>query len=149
MSKIKYLVGSAVEPQSKGDKIICHITNDSNKWGAGFVLALSAKWSYPEQFYRAKQKHVLGDVDIVQVEEDIYVANMTAQHRTYPDAQGTPPIRYIAVAEALSKVNKVAVEKNATLHMPRIGTGLAGGQWDKIEQILHEVVSVDVTVYDL
>ena len=149
MSKINYVIGDATAPQGEGNKIICHICNDIGAWGAGFVLALSKRWEYPEQFYRARQKYPLGQADILKVEDDLYVANMIAQHMTRPSLDGTPPIRYESVAEALMKVNKIAKEKNATLHMPRIGCGLAGGEWQMIEKILKAVVSVDVTVYDL
>ena len=50
---------------------------------------------------------------------------------------------------ALSKVNVVAERIGATLHMPRIGCGLAGGEWDAVQAVIEEVVTVDVTVYDL
>lgn len=144
---INYIKGDAVEPQGKGIKIISHITNDMNRWGKGFVLALSAKWSYPEHFYRARQKYPLGHVDILQVEEDIYVANMIAQHDTKPDLDGNPPIRYDALREALSKVNKVAIEKDATIHAPKFGAGLSGGDWNIIEKIIEETITVPVTIY--
>lgn len=147
--KINYVVGDATNPQGEGVKIIPHIVNNEGRWGAGFVLALSKKWAYPEQFYRARQTYPLGHADILKVEEDIYVANMIGQHRTGYDKDGNPPIRYDAVKTALEKVNKIAVEKQATLHMPRIGCGLAGGEWEVIEAILQQVVTVDVTVYDL
>jgi O-acetyl-ADP-ribose deacetylase (regulator of RNase III) len=135
-------------------KYIIHVCNDEGKWGAGFVLALSNKWSYPEDFYRARQKYPLGHADILSVDRDdkgkaIFVANMIGQHLIRPAADGTPPIRYEAVRQALEKVNHVAEKIGATLHMPRIGCGLAGGSWKDIEAILEEVVTVDVTVYDL
>ena len=149
MSKINYVIGDATAPQGEGKKIICHICNDMGAWGAGFVLALSAKWTYPENRYRAIPRYELGDAMVLKVEENLYVANMIGQHGVRSNANGTPPIRYQAVAEALMKVNKIAKEMGATLHMPRIGCGLAGGEWQEIEKILKAVVSVDVTVYDL
>jgi O-acetyl-ADP-ribose deacetylase (regulator of RNase III) len=149
MGKINYVIGDATQPQGEGKKIICHICNDIGAWGAGFVLAISKRWSYPEQFYRARQGYPLGHADILKVEDDIYVANMIGQHRTGFDKDGNPPIRYTSVADALFSVNKVAEEMGATLHMPRIGCGLAGGEWSVIEAILKEFVTVDVTVYDL
>lgn len=149
MSKINYVIGDATAPQGEGKKIICHICNDMGAWGAGFVLALSAKWQYPENRYRAIPHYELGTAMVLKVEEDLYVANMIGQHGIRHDTNGTPPIRYQAVAEALMQVNKIAKEMGATLHMPRIGTGLAGGEWQQIEKILKAVVSVDVTVYDL
>ena len=152
--KIKYVIGDATSPQGKGDKIICHICNDIGAWGAGFVLAISAKWGYPEHHYRAKETYRLGDVDILSVDGDddgnvLYVANMIGQHKVGMSKDGIAPIRYTAVADALEEVNEFAVKNNCTLHMPRIGCGLAGGEWKAIEAILEKIVTVDVTVYDL
>jgi len=149
MSKINYVVGDATRPIGDGKKIICHICNDIGAWGAGFVLALSKRWRYPEDRYHAMPKYELGTAMVLKVEDDIYVANMIGQHMTRPDANGNPPIRYVSVADALFVVNKIANELGATLHMPRIGCGLAGGDWKIIEAILQEFVTVDVTVYDL
>ena len=148
-SNIKYVVGDATAPQGEDRKIICHICNDLGAWGAGFVLALSKKWRYPEDYYRARQTYPLGDVDILSVESDVFVANMIAQHGIRPDSKGVPPVRYDALKQALSKVNVVAEQIGATLHMPRIGCGLAGGEWEEVEKVINEVVTVNVVVYDL
>jgi O-acetyl-ADP-ribose deacetylase (regulator of RNase III) len=152
---INYVKGDATRPQGQGNKIICHICNDIGAWGAGFVLAISKRWSYPEQFYRARQSYPEGHVDVLKVDTDdsgdIFVANMIAQHGTRFSGKGLhslPPIRYTWLAKALEKVNRVAVEQNATLHMPRIGCGLAGGDWEAVEAVIRDVVTVDVIVYD-
>lgn len=149
MTKINYVIGDATAPQGEGKKIICHICNDIGAWGAGFVLALSNKWRYPEDFYRARQNYTLGDVDILSVEDNTYVANMIAQHGVRRDSNGVAPIRYEALTAALVKLNKRAKSMNASLHMPRIGSGLAGGDWKTIERIIETIVQVPVTVYDL
>lgn len=151
MNEIHYIKGDATNPVREGKKIICHICNDIGAWGAGFVMALSARWDDPEDSYRNMPKELrkLGHVMIVPVENDILVANMIAQHGVGYDAAGCAPIRYHAVREALTAVNKLAVEIGATLHMPRIGCGLAGGRWNEIEMIIKDVVTVDVYVYDL
>lgn len=148
MSSIKYVKGDATKPQADGNKIICHICNNIGAWGAGFVIALSNKWSAPESYYRYHQDKTLGTMSLVQVEDDIWVANMIGQHEIGHDAKGNPPIRYGAVKVALHAVNQEAEKMGATLHMPRIGCGLAGGKWEMIENIINEVVTVDVTVYD-
>ena len=153
--KINFVKGDATRPKGKGKKIICHICNDYGAWGAGFVLALSKRWTYPEHFYRARHNYPLGQVDILSVdtsngmENEILVANMIAQHGLHPNAEGVPPIRYDALAIALKHVSKVAEDLGATLHMPRIGCGLAGGEWSNVQQIIEDNVHVDVTVYDL
>jgi len=148
---IHYIKGDATRPRGDGTKIICHICNNIGAWGAGFVLALSARWSEPEDSYRvmSKDERKLGNVSIVEVEDDILVANMIGQRGVGCDENGLPPIRYTAVRAALKSVNDLATQINATLHMPRIGCGLAGGRWEDIESIIKEVVTVNVYVYDL
>ena len=150
MSKINYVVGDATAPEGEGIKIICHICNNKNKWGAGFVMALSKKWVEPETYYRTMIEYKLGDMEIVPVEANVFVANMIAQDNIISNLNENdkPPIRYHAVAEALYKINDEAKKLGATIHMPRIGCGLAGGKWSIIERIIEEVVTVDVTVYD-
>lgn len=149
--KIKYVIGDATRPKGEGTKIICHICNDAGAWGAGFVLAVSNRWKEPEEAYREMSpvERKLGTAMLVPVTDDIIVANMIAQHNVYSDQNGLPPIRYGALRAALTAVNNAAYKIGATLHMPRIGCGLAGGRWEDIEQIIKDVASVDVTIYDL
>jgi len=151
-AEIHYVIGDATQPQGDGNKIIVHICNDIGAWGAGFVLAVSKKWRAPEIAYRMKKSHHLGEVDFVRVEDDIIVANMVAQHgvsRMGFDDSDEPPIRYAAVRVCLNEVNKMAYTTGSSIHMPRIGCGLAGGSWDEIEKIIKDVASVPVYVYDL
>ena len=156
MIALKILKGDATSPQAKGIKIIAHICNDQGKWGKGFVLALSARWDQSEQAYRdwhhnrAENDFGLGAVQFVQVEPYIWVANMVAQHGVKGSSR-TPPIRYEAVQQCLNKVAQKAQEIDASVHMPRIGCGLAGGKWERIEPLIVQALcekDVAVTVYD-
>jgi O-acetyl-ADP-ribose deacetylase (regulator of RNase III) len=156
MSGINYLKGDATCPQAKGVKIICHVCNDIGGWGKGFVLAISKRWEEPEAEYR--KWHALGKdggfslgaVQFVPVEPYIWVANMVGQRGIKRGSSG-PPIRYEAVAECLQKVAAKARELGASVHMPRIGCGLAGGEWSRVEPLIEQhlvSVGVAVTVYD-
>ena len=156
MATINYLKGDATSPQAKGEKIICHICNDLGGWGKGFVLAISKRWPEPEKDYRewhrhrAKNDFALGVVRFVNVGSYMAVANMVAQRGMKTGSNG-PPIRYDAVSKCLEAVSQEAAARNASVHMPRIGCGLAGGKWEKIEPIIEaELVTkgVDVYVYD-
>ena len=149
--KITYVKGDATRPQGTGKKIIVHICNDLGAWGAGFVLALSRRWSDPEESYRnmPNELRVLGQVMTVAVENDVIVCNMIAQHGIGRDEKGGIPLRYDALRECLTTVNGFAMKINATVHMPRIGCGLAGGDWNLVEKVIEETLKVDVTVYDL
>jgi len=152
---IKYIIGNATEPQGNGNKFIVHICNNIGAWGAGFVLALSGKWPQPEEEYKSKHSLILGNVQLVQVSTDIYVVNMIAQEgirskdERYPN-NTIPPIRYNSLEKCLDKVKTLALVSKASIHMPRIGTGLAGGNWDIIKQIIENSLSdLDICVYDL
>ena len=153
---IYYLKADATVPQAEGNIVIAHICNDIGAWGKGFVLALSKRWKYPEkqykQWYKQGEGFALGAVQFVKVENDIWVANMIGQHHIYKDENGNPPIRYEAVKKALQQVANFALENNAKVQMPRIGCGLAGGTWDKIEAIINETLlekNIEVFVCDL
>lgn len=149
MGKLNYLKGDATNPVGDGKKVICHICNNIGGWGAGFVLALSKKWAQPEKQYRKWYNlsedtfpFKLGNVQFVPVENDIVVANMIGQHLTYPtkDSNGNliPPIRYNALEECLNKVAEYAEKNNCSVHMPKIGAGLAGGDWNRIEALINK-----------
>lgn len=155
MKAITYLKGDATQPQQSGNKVIVHICNDIGGWGKGFVLALSKRWKEPEKQYRAwyasQENFELGEVQFVQVEPDLWVANLIGQHHIIKDENGNPPIRYEAVARGLAKVAAHATEMSASVHMPRIGCGLAGGKWEKIEPLIKQSLiraDVETTVYD-
>jgi hypothetical protein len=78
-------------PRRGGNRIIAHVCNDVGAWGKGFVMALSARWSAPEEAYRAwyagredagreENDFALGRIQLVRVEPDLWVANMVGQH---------------------------------------------------------------------
>jgi O-acetyl-ADP-ribose deacetylase (regulator of RNase III) len=155
MTRIAYVTGDATAPMGADPKIIAHICNDADGWGAGFVLALSKRWPQPEQAYRRWAKGptplALGMIQIVPVEEGLYVANMVAQHG-YRSAANPTPLDYAALRKCLSKLVMAAYEKSASVHMPRIGADRGGGKWSQIEEIIEDTLvaaDVPVTVYDL
>jgi O-acetyl-ADP-ribose deacetylase (regulator of RNase III) len=156
MTAITYIKGDATVPQTAGVKIVAHICNDLGGWGKGFVLAISKRWPEPERAYRvwhrqrAKNDFALGATQIVPVEQYIFVANMIGQHGMKTGSHGVP-IRYEAVRACLEKLALEAIKLEAGVHMPRIGCGLAGGTWDRIEPLIVQALSardVPVFVYD-
>lgn len=156
METLRILKGDATSPQAAGPKIIAHICNDLGGWGKGFVLAISKRWPEPERAYRewhrdrAHNDFGLGATQLVQVSADTWVANMVGQHGMRAGSQG-PPIRYDAVEKCLTAVADSAIELGASVHMPRIGAGLAGGNWELIEPIVVRTLcarDIPMTVYD-
>lgn len=116
-------------------------------------MAISKRWPEPEKVYRewhrnrAKNDFALGRIQIIQVEPYIYVANMIGQRGTKVGSNGVP-VRYEAIESCLEKLATEAKALNASVHMPRIGCGLASGKWDKIEPLVIKTLSEnDVEVY--
>lgn len=155
--EIIYIKGDATVPQASGIKIIAHICNDIGGWGKGFVLALSKRWDEPEVEYRlwhrerSKNNFALGEIQLVKVEKYIFVANMIGQRGVKVSRSEGVPIRYEAVEACLAKLADEAKALEASVHMPRIGCGLAGGKWEQIEPLIAQTLlanGIDVYVYD-
>jgi O-acetyl-ADP-ribose deacetylase (regulator of RNase III) len=154
---IRFIQGDATSPQAAGPKIIAHVCNDLGGWGKGFVLAVSRRWPEPERDYRdwhrqrAGNGFGLGEVRLVRVRPDVWVANMIGQHGMKRGSHG-PPIRYPAVERCLAALAEHASGLDASVHMPRIGCGLVGGRWDRIEPLVVAALcerQIAVTVYDI
>lgn len=103
----------------------------------------------------------MGAVQHVRVEDNMWVANIIGQRGIAMSSNKNnhshttkriPPIRYDAIRRGLQKVAQHAnVLGGATVHMPRIGCGLAGGTWDDIEPLIVRELSelgIAVWVYD-
>ncbi|MBK3580350.1 Appr-1-p processing protein [Streptomyces sp. MBT65] len=156
MGEINYVRGDATVPSVKGVKVIAHVCNDIGGWGKGFVLAVSRRWPEPEKEYRAWHRgraangFGLGAVQFVRVERYVWVANMIGQRGTRTGSKGVP-VRYEAIDTALGLLADRAAELGASVHMPRIGCGLAGGKWSRVEPLVTERLvrrGIAVTVYD-
>ncbi|MGW2013306.1 macro domain-containing protein [Streptomyces sp. NPDC001927] len=154
---ITYVRGDASAPQGKGVKIIAHVCNDLGGWGKGFVLALSRRWPEPEQAYRAwhreraRNDFGLGAAQFVQVEPYVWVANLVGQRGIRTGRSSGVPVRYEAIDAGLARLAVKAEELGASVHMPRIGCGLAGGKWALVEPLIVERLvgrGIGVTVYD-
>ncbi|MFI9616424.1 macro domain-containing protein [Streptomyces sp. NPDC052023] len=156
MSEIRYVRGDATVPSVKGVKLIAHVCNDIGGWGRGFVVAVSRRWPEPEAAYRAWHRDRasndfgLGAVQFVKVEPYVWVANMIGQRGVRTGSKGAP-VRYEAIGTALGHLAAKAAGLGASVHMPRIGCGLAGGRWSRVEPLIAERLvrqGVAVTVYD-
>ncbi|MFF7457567.1 macro domain-containing protein [Kitasatospora sp. NPDC008115] len=156
-STITYVRGDATAPPGKGVQVIAHVCNDLGGWGKGFVVALSRRWSEPEAAYRrwhrerASNDFGLGAVQLVRVGEHLWVANMVGQRGIRTGRSSGPPVRYEAIDAALATLGGHALDLGASVHMPRIGCGLAGGRWSSVEPLVTARLTgrgVPVTVYD-
>lgn len=164
---LRHVTGDATLPPGDGPKIITHCCNDIGAWGAGFVLPLGNRWprskeaylewfkvepSFDPDFVEVSGPPQLGEVQLVLVGPKLWVANLIGQHQVGIGDDNRPPIRYDAIRTGLVKVCRYAKIHEASVHMPKMGAGLAGGNWGAIEQLVKtELVNrgIEVTVYSL
>ena len=153
---IKSVRGNALEPRGTGPRIIAHIVNDKTpNWGAGFARAVRNKYPGVQKEFRDwaslhSDRFSLGNTHVSVVSEDLYVMNMIAQHGYGESTK--PRIRYEALRNCLSQLKEIARDRAASIHMPRIGTGYAGGNWSYISELIDEILvrnGIAVTVYSL
>lgn len=144
-----------------------HVCNDIGGWGSGFVVAISNKYNEPEMAYRKWYKEKLfhqfnkdvpfglGEVQLINVEKNVFIANMIAQHNTIKNSQ--KPIRYRHLVHCMYTVgvfckkyktiinNKLVINKKppidnpVEIRCPLFGSGLAGGSWDFIDELIEEI----------
>lgn len=145
--------GDATLPRGR-PAIVAHIVNNrtANWGGRGFARAVRHKWeAVQEDFQEWAQGGLrLGETRISDAQPGLWVASMIAQSGYGPSPR--PRIRYAALRTALAAVGGEALRRNATVHMPRIGTGEAGGDWTIVQDLVREECvrrGVSVIVYDL
>lgn len=133
MPRITYVRGDAAAPPGEGTRVIAQVCNDAGGWGRGSVSALSRRRPEPEADCRARCRDRagndfgLGAVRLVRVEPSLWVANMIGQHGIRRTTTRKAPVRYEAIDTALGRLADRAAGLGTSVHMPRIGCGLAGG----------------------
>jgi O-acetyl-ADP-ribose deacetylase (regulator of RNase III) len=156
-ARIEYVHGDALSPRGEGRRLICHIVPDrSYIWGGhGFAANVRRKFPKVQQEFRSWAqsgggKLRLGNVHFALASDLIWIASMVAQHGF--GASDTPRIRYEALEHCLEQIASKASTEGASVHMPRIGTGAAGGSWELIEELVTDKLlgaGIRITVYDL
>ncbi|WP_172841146.1 ImmA/IrrE family metallo-endopeptidase [Rhodovulum sp. P5] len=153
---IRLLHGNVLEPRNGGKKIICQLVNDKAiKWGGGVARKIAKRFpdaenAYSEKVMQIPQGERLGRVIFSEASDDLIIASLIGQEGFGPSL--FPRIRYAELQTCLEQVADQASSIGASIHMPKIGTGSAGGDWSTIEEMLDDVMvraGLFVTVYDV
>lgn len=152
--KFKEIKGDVTQPYGAG--LIIQIVNDIGAYGAGVSGAISKRWKKAEveyrRWYQTGKDCKLGEVQFIYLDPDFELANMVAQSGIRSDVNPSP-IRYNHLIDCLQKVARYAKNNgHKRIHAPKIGTGLAGGDWKMIETIIKEnIVSegLEIIIYSL
>ncbi len=139
--------------------IIAHGVNCQGVMGSG--VAKSIRSRYPKVYGKylnfvqdnnrtSKSSNLLGSVQAVEVHDDLVVLNMFTQD--FYGAQGYRFANYEAIARCFETTNKLIKGLDCefkTLNIPKIGAGLANGDWNVIEAIVKSEYKGRVIVWEL
>jgi len=152
--QIEYVTGDALDARGEGPRVILHLVNDRTpNWGGGFARALRDR--YPESQtdfleWARGGKLRLGTTRIARIDPMLRVMTLVAQKGYGPSER--PRLRYDALRAALRAASDSLVDEPASVHMPRIGAGMAGGDWNVISELIQEEIvdrGHEVIVYSL
>jgi hypothetical protein len=154
---ITYLKGDALEPRGEGPVIVAQVVNDATaNWGGrGFAQAVKDRVPAVQADFRQwatirRARLRLGESRLYQAAQNMHFFSMICQEGYGPSS--APRLRYAPLQKCLIELGDAARRLTASVHMPRIGAGQAGGSWDIIEELIRQEVcgrGVPVTVYDL
>lgn len=148
--RIQIEFGDATKPKGQGNKIIAQVVNTSAALGFGFGKSLSK--NFPDiktelkRWKQNKSEFVLGNSQLLHVTTDTYVFQILAQKglRAKP---GETLLDYASLKQGLVELREKALQLNADVYMPLIGSGQAKGKWEIIEGLIFsELVNQDVKV---
>lgn len=161
--EIEYRIGDALDHVADSERpvVVAHVVNNKAGFGAGFAGAVRQRYPAVGNLYRewaagefwAALPFELGYNQMVMVSAAprLWVCNMLCQ-----DGHGREPGRccldYPALGNCLTKLAAWCVEHGAEVAIPRIGSGLARGDWEYVVGIVHRALideGVPVFVYTL
>lgn len=145
---IKYIQGDLFGTLSD---IIAHGCNCRGVMGSGVAYIVRTKYPKAYEAYLDKYDEEgwkLGEVQFVPVVGGQIIANCATQKDFMP--RTIRHANYPAIVHAMTTVKEYAKERGLSIAIPRIGAGLAGGEWSVIEKDLEAIFSdYDITVYYL
>jgi hypothetical protein len=140
-----------------------HVCNNIDQFGAGFAAQVADKYPSVKANYHMLGKNYLkthlGYCQVLKVYEDkihkhgLYFANMIAQNGLKND-NNTRPLNYFALMTSMYRLSQYIKDntgfkqrtEQVEIHAPKFGSGLAGGNWPFIENLIEDIWS-EYTVY--
>jgi O-acetyl-ADP-ribose deacetylase (regulator of RNase III) len=145
----EYIKGSILDaPQ----KYIAHGVNCQNVMGSGVAKVLFEKYPDVKTVYHTfcregirmglSNEENLGDYCVATVDVDKYVINAFTQ-----EFYGRRTVKYVSY-DAIFDIFKNLADSNVKeVAIPKIGCGLAGGNWEIVSRIIDDATGDDLDVY--
>jgi len=134
--KIEYIRGDLLTTDVRH---IIHGCNSHGVMGSGVAKAIRDKYPQAYQDYNDVYNNYgleLGNI-IVSVQNDGKVIHNAITQKDYGRDSSRVYVSYWAIAEAFRKINQWGVGEIA---MPKIGSGLANGDWNVISAIIENTL---------
>uniref|UniRef100_A0A4W3K6Y3 Chromodomain helicase DNA binding protein 1-like n=1 Tax=Callorhinchus milii TaxID=7868 RepID=A0A4W3K6Y3_CALMI len=151
-TSIHYVIGDVTHPTAAvtGDAIVVHCVDNSGRWGiGGLFTALEARSDEPrKQYERAgKMKDLsLGSVLLFAIDDkesrslgQDMLALIVAQQRDR--SNNLSGIKLMALEDGLKKLYIAARQRNASVHLPRIGHATKGFNWYGTERLIRKYLA--------
>lgn len=143
---IKYINGDVFTADCEH---ILHGCNAQGVMGSGVAKIVKEQYTDAYNFYieyHAQYGLKLGDTQFVPANGKVIINAITQE---FYGKDGKLYVDYDAVAAAMKTVNRVLKLSGYTqVAMPKIGSGLGGGNWDVIAYIIEqELADVEPIVY--
>jgi O-acetyl-ADP-ribose deacetylase (regulator of RNase III) len=148
---IEYVKGDLLK---SGLPLIAHGCNMQGVMGSGIALQIKLKYTYAFVEYKKAilRGAALGDIIPSYSEFNPIIINCLTQQ--YYGKDGKVYISYDAIKSCFNKLSDYCLEYGVEeMGMPKIGAGLGGGDWNRIENILKNSIKIlnntKVYVYEL
>ncbi len=135
---------------------IPHVCNNIDLFGAGFAADLAEQFPSVKADYHMLGKTFLknnfGYCQIIKVIEEqkhkqkLYIVNMIAQNGV--KSHNNPrPLNYYALSKSMGSMSSFILSntgflnksENIEIHCPKFGSGLAGGNWNFINDLIYDI----------
>ena len=134
--QIEYVKGDLLQTEVKH---LIHGCNSKGVMGSGVAKVLREKYPRAYQDYNDSYNSYgleLGTI-IVSVQDDGKVIHNAITQKDYGRRDDRVYVSYWAIAEAFRKINSWGIKEIA---MPKIGAGLANGDWNVISAIIENTL---------
>lgn len=133
---MEIIEGDILETRNQhGSTIICHQVNCQGVMGAGLAKQIKQRWPHVFTSYRNfldRSATALGHSQLVEVDENLFVANIFAQNGYGTNRRHTD---YGAVAKAFDSLSLKTIRDDKVYIPYGMGCGLGGGDWDAYLEI--------------
>jgi len=144
MKKLKYVNGNLLDLFQQGEfDVIAHGANCFNTMGAGIAGQIAVRFPEAQQVDNTTTPGdllKLGSLTVALTDYGL-IFNLYTQY------QPGKNLDYTALRLSLRKMARMIRGKKYRVGLPKIGAGIAGGNWQKIEKIIaYELRHENVTI---